>query len=142
MRSEDLTGQPPIRPVGIPPAGRGAQPSGAASGAGSFGEVLAGQIAAPRTEATYGPKFSTHALKRMGERGIALDAAQRLALDEGFGRAAGKGAARSLFLMEDLGFIVDVPSRTVVTVLTGAETAERVFTDIDSTLILRPGRNR
>ena len=133
----------PGRPVGRAgdAAGRGGViPSGPpAAGAESFRAVLgdrlreAGPAPLPETE---GLRFSGHARQRLTGRGIALSPEDLRSLEAGLDRARDKGARESLFLLRDFGFIVNVPNRTVVTALDTLELRERVFTNIDSTLIL------
>jgi flagellar operon protein len=56
-------------------------------------------------------------------------------LDKAVSGAEQKGSRESLVLLSDLAFIVNVQNRTVVTAMDGESTRERVFTNIDSTVI-------
>lgn len=47
-----------------------------------------------------------------------------------------KGAQDALLLRSDAAFVVNVPNRTVVTAIGREEMAERVFTNIDSAMVL------
>ncbi len=77
-----------------------------------------------------------HARQRLAGRGIDLSPDDLRSMEAGLARARDKGARESLFLLREFGFIVNIPSRTVVTALDTQELRERVFTNIDSTLIL------
>ncbi len=81
--------------------------------------------------------FSRHATARMRSRGIELDEADVAAMGEAIDRLAERNARESLVLMGDHAFIVGVPKRTVITAMTRQEAIGSVFTNIDSTLVLR-----
>lgn len=127
---------------GIGPARGPQRPSGAeAKPAADFGKVLRDKLAetAPRTAdgaAAGGLKFSAHAKERLEKRGIALSPQDLAALDGGLAKARAKGAREALFLLRGLGFIVGVAQGTVVTAMDSAELKDRVFTNIDSTILL------
>jgi flagellar operon protein len=80
-----------------------------------------------------GVKLSAHAQQRLDARGISLDDTQLARLGEAVGRAEAKAGTRSLVLLDDLAFIVSVPTRTVITAMD--EPREGVFTNIDSAVI-------
>ena len=50
---------------------------------------------------------------------------------------ARKGARESLVLLEDNAYIVGVPDRRVITVMSRGEAVGNIFTNIDSTLVVR-----
>lgn len=81
-------------------------------------------------------KLSAHAEQRILQRGIPLSAAQRQELGAALQRLEAKGARDALLLRPDAAFVVHVPSRTVVTAMDGQELQERIFTQIDSALLL------
>ena len=81
--------------------------------------------------------FSRHATARMRSRGIELDEADVAAMGQAIDRLAERNARESLVLMGDHAFIVGVPKRTVITAMTRQEAIGSVFTNIDSTLVLR-----
>jgi flagellar operon protein len=58
-------------------------------------------------------------------------------LSQAIDQAAARGARDSLMLMDDLGLIVNVPSRTVVTAMNAGGMEHGVITNIDSTVIIR-----
>ena len=80
--------------------------------------------------------FSAHAQDRLSARGIALGPQQLSRLQTGVDRAAGKGSKDSLVLLDDLAFVVNVNSRTVVTAMYGNRTKDGIFTQIDSAVIV------
>ena len=127
--------------VGRPePAGTGAAVStrpaggrGAGMPTASFADVLQRRL----NERAVGRAlvFSGHARDRLATRGISLAPQQLSRLQAGVDRAAGKGARDSLVLLDDLAFVVNVKSRTVITAVAGQSKREGVFTQIDSAVI-------
>ncbi|MCR5452598.1 MAG: flagellar protein [Lachnospiraceae bacterium] len=81
-------------------------------------------------------KFSKHAMQRLSDRDINLDATQSERLADGFRKADEKGIKDSLVLMDKLAFIVNVPSHTVVTAMDETESKEKAFTNIDGAVIV------
>ncbi|KAA3659194.1 MAG: flagellar biosynthesis protein [Calditrichaeota bacterium] len=76
-------------------------------------------------------KFSKHVQARIDQRGISMNAMQMDALQQAVGLAAEKGIRDSLVVVQDAAFIVNVPSKTVITALNQNEMQQRVFTNID-----------
>ena len=81
-------------------------------------------------------RFSAHAQGRLRSRNIELSSGQMERLNAAAAKAAEKGARETLLLMDNLGFIVSVPNRTVVTAVEPNEGQDAVFTNIDSTVIV------
>lgn len=81
-------------------------------------------------------QFSKHAEKRLNSRAIELSSNQKVQLESAIGSLEKKGAKDSLILMNELAFVVNVPSKTVVTALTKDQMKEQVFTNIDSTMLV------
>lgn len=81
-------------------------------------------------------RFSKHAVSRLETRDISLDDKQVERLNKGVERADGKGIKDSLMIMDQLAFIVNVPSRTVITAMDQTETNENIFTNIDGAVIV------
>lgn len=81
-------------------------------------------------------RFSRHAEERIRTRGIALSPADITRLGQAVDEAANRGAKDSLVLSGSLAYVVNVPSRTVVTALYGNETRGHVFTQIDSAVVI------
>lgn len=95
----------------------------------SFGNILA----AKEQEASQ-VKFSKHAALRMNDRGLEMSDEQLGRLKSGTDMAADKGINDSLVMIDDLAFIVNVPSRTVITAIeAGSDT--NVFTNINGAVI-------
>ena len=83
-----------------------------------------------------GPKISSHAWKRIQQRGISMTDAQQRSLAEAMQQLADKGARDALLMRTDAAFVVNVPNRTVVTAIDHNEMQHRVFTQIDSAMLL------
>ena len=83
-----------------------------------------------------GLKFSKHASMRLNERDIILTQNQSTRLENGVDAASKKGINDSLVLVDNLAFIVNVPSKTVVTAMDQTETNSNVFTNIDGAVIM------
>lgn len=82
-------------------------------------------------------KLSRHAEQRMAQRSIRLDSEKLDQISGAIDKAAAKGAKDSLILMRDLALIVNVKQRTIVTVMDETSMKDRVFTQIDSTIVLK-----
>lgn len=81
-------------------------------------------------------KFSKHASMRLSDRNISLTSEQNERLQNGVQAASEKGINESLVLVDSLAFIVNVPSKTVVTAMDQTETKSNVFTNIDGAVIM------
>lgn len=81
-------------------------------------------------------KFSKHAANRLNNRNIELTNNQIQRLKEGTKKAEAKGIQDSLVLIDQLAFIVNIPSNTVVTAMNQNETNDNVFTNIDGAVII------
>ena len=91
----------------------------------SFEDVLRQQL-----------KFSKHASQRLESRNISLSEEQTARLEDGVEQAHAKGIKDSLVLVDSLAFIVNVPSKTVVTAMDQTETQSNTFTNIDGAVIM------
>ena len=81
-------------------------------------------------------KFSKHASQRLESRNISLSEEQNARLEDGVEQAHAKGIKDSLVLVDSLAFIVNVPSKTVVTAMDQTETQSNIFTNIDGAVIM------
>ncbi|MCS6862639.1 MAG: hypothetical protein NZT92_20230 [Abditibacteriales bacterium] len=81
-------------------------------------------------------KFSAHAQQRLERRQIDLDAQRLNRLEEAVAKAAAKGARESLVLIDDLALVVSVKNRTVITAVDEKSLKDKVFTNIDSAIIV------
>ena len=82
-------------------------------------------------------RFSRHAAGRMRSRGIELSPQELEEMAEAVERLDEKNARESLVLMDDKAFIVGVPKKTVITAMTRKEAIGSIFTNIDSTMVVR-----
>ena len=81
-------------------------------------------------------KLSAHAEKRIEQRDISLTRPERHALGQAMRRLEEKGSRDALLLRSDAAFVVNVPNRTVVTAINQSELQERIFTQIDSAMLV------
>ena len=81
-------------------------------------------------------KFSKHAASRLNDRNIELTSEQLERLNDGTRKAGEKGIQESLVLVDELAFIVNTKSNTVITAMDQSETKENVFTNIDGAVII------
>ncbi len=98
----------------------------------SFQEILESSRAKNSGEV----KFSKHAANRLADRNIELTENQLDRLKEGTEKAGAKGIKESLVIVDQLAFIVNIPSSTVVTAMNRQDAAENVFTNIDGAVII------
>ncbi len=102
------------------------------AGGKSFQEILESSSAGSLGEV----KFSKHAANRLADRNIELTENQLDRLKEGTEKAGAKGIKESLVIVDQLAFIVNIPSSTVVTAMNKQDAAENVFTNIDGAVII------
>jgi flagellar operon protein len=76
-------------------------------------------------------KFSKHAELRLQTRNIKLTEVQKEKINEAVNKAEGKGVKDSLVILDNLAFVVNVKSRTVITAVNSGDLKENVFTNID-----------
>ena len=81
-------------------------------------------------------RLSAHALQRLSERDISLTTQDRIDLGQAITTLHDKGARNALILRSDAAFVVNVPNRTMVTAISQQELQQRVFTQIDSTMLI------
>lgn len=99
----------------------------------SFAEILN-----QKGEELYGSinvKFSKHAAERLYDRNIKLSEDQLARLTKGTEEAGNKGIDSSLVMVDDLAFIVNTGSKTVVTAMDPANNDKNIFTNIDGAVI-------
>ena len=106
------------------------------TGENSFASVLNKvKESADNTNSEGAVKFSKHAMNRLSLRTIELTNDQMERLSQGRIEAGEKGIKDSLILVDQLAFIVNVPSGTVVTAMDQTENKNNVFTNIDGAVI-------
>ncbi len=115
-----------LSPVGAAPAEE-ARPAAPASST-AFAGVL-------RTNTAQAVSFSQHALQRIQRRGIDVSPQTLHRLQDGVGRAAGKGARDSVVFVNGTAFVVSISNKTVITAVDQAHMRDFVFTNIDSAVI-------
>lgn len=87
--------------------------------------------------------ISAHAEKRLQERNIALDPSTRKMLMETMDELSVKGAKDSLVITGNAAFVLNVPSRTLVTAMDLSENQNRIITQVDSVALRNiPGRTK
>lgn len=77
--------------------------------------------------------FSRHATRRLETRQIDMSEEQRARLQDAASQAREKGMKESLVMVDNLAFIVNVKSNTVITAVN--DTKKAVFTNIDGAII-------
>jgi len=82
-------------------------------------------------------QFSRHATARLRSRGIELSPDDLDEIGKAVDRLAERNASESLLLVGENAFVVGVPKRTVITAMTRGEAVGSIFTNIDSTLVVR-----
>lgn len=80
-------------------------------------------------------RFSLHALERLRLRNIQLTQQEVHTLGGAVSKVAEKGGRDSLVVMSRVAFVVNVPTRTVITAIDQAHLRDSVFTQIDSAVI-------
>ncbi|MBO5552398.1 MAG: flagellar protein [Lachnospiraceae bacterium] len=80
-------------------------------------------------------RFSKHAAERLSDRNIKLSDDQLKRLTRGTEEAGSKGIDSSLVMVDDLAFIVNTGSRTVVTAMDPGNNDKNIFTNIDGAVI-------
>lgn len=86
-------------------------------------------------------QFSGHALKRMQSRSIAMNHQDMKRLEEAVSRAEQKGSKDSLVMDGDRAFLVNIPNKKVITAVDMMELRDKVFTQIDSTVLTHKNIN-
>lgn len=102
---------------------------GNGEGQPEFGQLL-------QEKAKVGLNFSKHAAKRLDERGITVDNQLMSDLEHAVEGARKKGAKDVAVIGAQGVFIVNVPNNMVVTTMGQQDMRERVFTNIDSAVLL------
>lgn len=95
----------------------------------SFGEIL-------KAHMNDSLNFSKHASRRLEERGIAVDSQLLGRLEHAVEEARRKGARDVAVIGSQGVFIVNVPNNVVVTTMTQDDMKDRVFTNIDSAVLI------
>lgn len=83
-----------------------------------------------------GVVFSKHAMQRIDSRNINISGELLARMNSAVEKASGKGIKDALMISGQTAFIVNIPSKTVVTTMNGPEMTNNVFTNIDGAVIL------
>ncbi len=102
---------------------------GGNGGGASFGEMLKARM-------DDSLNFSKHASRRLEERGIDMDSQLMGRLEHAVEEARRKGAKVVAVIGSQGVFIVNVPNNMVVTTMTQEDMKDRVFTNIDSAVLM------
>ena len=97
----------------------------------NFGQMLKEQIQNDEQL-----KFSKHAMNRISQRGINIEPELMQQVSDAVDNAQEKGITDALILGNNNAFIVNVPTRTVITTMNSNEMKENVITNIDGTVLL------
>lgn len=81
-------------------------------------------------------KFSQHAETRIKSRSIPWNEDLERRVNHGLDSAREKGSRETLILAGDVAVIANVKSRTVITAMDANNLKERIFTNIDSAVIV------
>ncbi|MDE6909916.1 MAG: flagellar protein [Lachnospiraceae bacterium] len=101
----------------------------------SFEEILHKQQV-QKQQSAENVKFSKHAANRLNDRNIELTDKQLERLNDGTKKAGEKGIRDSLVLVDQLAFIVNTKSNTVITAMDQTEADENIYTNIDGAVII------
>ncbi len=106
----------PKGPIGKP---------GAPAGPSEFQKVLDKQV-----------NFSKHAETRIRSREIPWSEALESRISSGINAAEAKGSREALILADDVAVIANIKSRTVITAMDRSQLKEKIFTNIDSAVLV------
>ncbi|HYW36182.1 MAG TPA: TIGR02530 family flagellar biosynthesis protein [Balneolaceae bacterium] len=82
-------------------------------------------------------QFSGHALQRLKDRSITMNKRDMKRLKDAVTRAEKKGGRDSLVMDGDRAFLVNIPNKKVITAVDMMELRDKVFTNIDSTVLTK-----
>lgn len=100
-----------------------------------FAKELKKQLDAQGSES--GVQFSKHAMDRISERNIDMNAENMLdRLNKAVTLAGEKGSEDTLVMIDSTAFVVSVKNNKVITTLTADDMRGGIFTNIDSTVIM------
>lgn len=80
--------------------------------------------------------MSQHAETRIRSREIPWNAAMEKRVMGGIEALEAKGSREALILADDVAFIANIRSKTIVTAMDRTQLKERVFTNIDSAVLV------
>ena len=80
--------------------------------------------------------FSKHALQRISDRNIEISQKLISNINSAVEKAKSKGIKDALVLSNKTAFIVNIPSSTVITAMSGSEMTDNIFTNIDGAVLI------
>lgn len=81
-------------------------------------------------------KLSAHAQERLKQQNINISPKDFDRINDAANLAEKKGAKESLMLLDNVALVVNIKNRTIITAIDKARQKDKVFTNIDSTIIL------
>jgi flagellar operon protein len=99
-------------------------------GTESFAQILENQK--QETEV----KVSAHAQERLKQQNITISQQDLGRINDATNMAEKKGSRESLMLLKDVALVVNISNRTIITAVNKARQKDKIFTNIDSTIIL------
>lgn len=102
---------------------------------GEFAALLNHQVG-ESADVDRGFKLSNHAATRIRSREIPWGPELEQRVKQGMDSAEAKGSREALILAGEVAIIANVPSRTVITAMDSANLKDRVFTNIDSAVLV------
>ncbi len=96
----------------------------------SFAEVL------DENQRNMEVRLSAHAQERLKQQNITISQQDMNRITEATAELQKKGSRESLMILRDLALVVNINNRTVITAVDKSRQKDRVFTNIDSTIIL------
>ncbi len=81
-------------------------------------------------------KFSGHAISRVESRELEVTDTDFQRLNKAFQIAESKGSKNPLIMIDDKAFIVNVPNKTIVTVMEKSKLENNAITNIDSAIFV------
>lgn len=120
----------PLGPIG--PGGPRPAPAGGQKTDASFEAILKKEV-----EKDAPLRLSAHAQARLAGQGIELDSNDLARLAGAVDQAAARGSKDSLLVYRNVGLVVNVPNRTVLTAIDQARMTSGVVTGIDSTVFVQ-----
>lgn len=81
-------------------------------------------------------KISAHASERLNSRNISLSENDIKNINNAINKVEGKGSKEALILYKDLALIASIKNRTIITAMDKSSMEEKIFTNIDSAIII------
>jgi len=81
-------------------------------------------------------KVSAHAQERLKQQNITISQQDLGRINDATNMAEKKGSRESLMLLKDVALVVNISNRTIITAVNKARQKDKIFTNIDSTIIL------